>query len=74
MLLEHGTDVTARHPAGRSLTQVAHDKGFQETARLLQQRGAGGKSWEARKHFLGAAPRTSGVGLLTPTRSASEGS
>ena len=31
-----GADVTARYPGGRSLRQVARDKGFQEIARLLQ--------------------------------------
>jgi ankyrin repeat protein len=40
VLLEHGADVTARHPDGRSLLQLARDKGFDEIASLLQQRGA----------------------------------
>lgn len=30
VLLEHGADVNARHPDGRSLLQLASDKGYQE--------------------------------------------
>lgn len=39
-LLEHGADVTARHPDGRSLLQLASHKGFREIVGLLQQHGA----------------------------------
>lgn len=35
VLLEHGADRSARHPDGRSLVQLARDKGFQEIAELL---------------------------------------
>jgi hypothetical protein len=38
VLLEHGADVTARHPDGRSLLQVARDQGFEEIAGLLKAR------------------------------------
>jgi ankyrin repeat protein len=42
VLLDHGADVTARHPDGRSLLQVARDQGFEEIAGLLEaQSGAG---------------------------------
>ncbi len=37
VLLEHGADVTARHPDGRSLLQLARDKGLQEIAGLLEK-------------------------------------
>ena len=40
VLLEHGADVTARHPDGRSLLQLARDKGMPEMAGLLEQHGA----------------------------------
>ncbi|PYT17400.1 MAG: hypothetical protein DMG59_07440 [Acidobacteria bacterium] len=40
MLLEHGADVTAGHPDGRSLLQLARDKGSEEIMKLLQDRGA----------------------------------
>jgi len=40
VLLEHGADLTARHPDGRSLSQLARDKGFQEIVALLEERGA----------------------------------
>lgn len=40
VLLEHGADVTARHPDGRSLLRLARDKGFQEIAALLERHGA----------------------------------
>jgi ankyrin repeat protein len=40
VLLDHGADVTARHPDGRSLLQLARDKGHQEIVRLLEQNGA----------------------------------
>lgn len=42
VLLEHGADVSARHPDGRSLLQVARDKGFEEIAAVLERQGAGG--------------------------------
>jgi ankyrin repeat protein len=38
MLLESGADKTARHPDGRSLLQLANDKGFGEIAALLEKR------------------------------------
>jgi ankyrin repeat protein len=38
MLLESGADKTARHPDGRSLLQLANDKGFAEIAALLEKR------------------------------------
>jgi ankyrin repeat protein len=37
VLLAHGADAAARHPDGRSLTQVAQEKGFHEIAALLQE-------------------------------------
>jgi hypothetical protein len=40
VLLEHGADVTVCHPDGRSLVQLARDKGFQDITDLLQQHGA----------------------------------
>jgi ankyrin repeat protein len=40
VLLEHGADITARHPDGRSLLQLAREKGFTEIAELLQRHGA----------------------------------
>jgi ankyrin repeat protein len=39
-LLEQGADVTAGHPNGQSVWQLARDKGFHEIARLLEQSGA----------------------------------
>jgi ankyrin repeat protein len=39
VLLEHGADVSTRHPDGRSLLQIARDQGFNEIARLLEGRG-----------------------------------
>lgn len=36
VLLEHGADATACHPDGRTLLQLAHDKGFQKIAELLE--------------------------------------
>jgi ankyrin repeat protein len=35
VLIDHGADVTARHPDGRSLLEIARDEGFQEIAGLL---------------------------------------
>jgi ankyrin repeat protein len=35
VLLDHGANAAARHPDGRSLSQVARDKGFEEIAGLL---------------------------------------
>jgi len=40
VLLEHGADIGARHPDGRSLVQLARDNGFQEIVELLQGHGA----------------------------------
>jgi ankyrin repeat protein len=40
VLLEHGADITARHPDGRSLLQLARDKGYREIIDLLQDHGA----------------------------------
>ncbi|MBZ5627062.1 MAG: ankyrin repeat domain-containing protein, partial [Acidobacteriia bacterium] len=40
VLLEHGADVSGRHPDGRSLIQLACDKGSQEIMSLLQEHGA----------------------------------
>lgn len=37
VLLEHGANVNARHPDGRSLLQVAHDEGRKEIAALLEE-------------------------------------
>lgn len=39
VLLDHGADVTARHPDGRSPMPIARDQGFEEIASLLQARG-----------------------------------
>ena len=39
-LLEHGADVTGRHPDGRSLAQLARDKGSEEIMNLLEEYGA----------------------------------
>jgi ankyrin repeat protein len=39
VLLDHGADVAARHPDGRSLLQIARDQGFDEIARLLEAWG-----------------------------------
>jgi ankyrin repeat protein len=36
VLLEHGADITVRHPDGRSLVQLANDKGYHEIVDLLQ--------------------------------------
>jgi ankyrin repeat protein len=41
VLLEHGADISARHPDGRSLVQLASDKGYQEIVELL-------KGWQAK--------------------------
>ena len=40
VLLAHGADVNASHPDGRSLLQLARDKGFQGIASLLESHGA----------------------------------
>jgi ankyrin repeat protein len=40
VLLKLGADVTARHADGRSLLQLARDKGHQKIAALLEQHGA----------------------------------
>jgi ankyrin repeat protein len=40
VLLAHGADVAARHPDGRSTTEVAQEKGFQEIAQLLEGHAA----------------------------------
>jgi ankyrin repeat protein len=40
VLLEQGADVTARDPDGRSLFEVARDRGFDEIAGLLERYGA----------------------------------
>jgi len=37
LLLEHGADAGARHPDGRSLLQLARDKGFEAIADLLEK-------------------------------------
>jgi ankyrin repeat protein len=37
ILLEHGATATARHPDGRSLMQLANDKGYHEIVDLLQE-------------------------------------
>ena len=42
VLLEHGADVTSRHPDGRSLLEVARDRGAEEIAALLEEFGAKG--------------------------------
>jgi len=39
VLLDQGADVTTRHPDGRSLVQIARDRGFDEIASLLETRG-----------------------------------
>ena len=36
VLLAHGADAAARHPDGRSIIEVAQEKGFQEIAQLLE--------------------------------------
>jgi ankyrin repeat protein len=36
VLLKHGANATARHPDGRSLLQLARDKGFEEISRLFE--------------------------------------
>jgi ankyrin repeat protein len=41
VLLERGADVSARHPDGRPLVQLASDKGYQEILALL-------KGWQAK--------------------------
>ena len=38
VLLEHGADVAARHPDGRSLLQIARDQGFDAIVGLLEGR------------------------------------
>jgi ankyrin repeat protein len=40
VLLEHGADITARHADGRSLMQLASDKGYQEVLDLLREYSA----------------------------------
>jgi len=40
VLLDHGADAAARQPDGRSLVQIASDKGLDEIARLLEARGS----------------------------------
>jgi ankyrin repeat protein len=40
VLLEHGADVTVRLPDGRSLVQLARDKGSEKIVGLLEQHGA----------------------------------
>ena len=40
VLLEHGAGVGDRHPDGRSLVQLARDKGFAEIVGLLEAHGA----------------------------------
>ena len=40
VLLAHGADVAARHPDGRSMIEVAQEKGFQEIAQLLEGHAA----------------------------------
>lgn len=40
VLLNHGADISARHPDGRSLLQVARDQGLSEIGGLLEARGA----------------------------------
>jgi hypothetical protein len=37
VLLAHGADVTARHPDGRTLVQLARDKGIEEMVELLER-------------------------------------
>jgi len=49
VLLEHGADVTACHPDGRSLVQLASDKGYQEIVELLPGTEVGRES-EGRCH------------------------
>jgi hypothetical protein len=39
VLMEHGADVRARHPDGRSLGEVARDQGFEEIGKLLEGYG-----------------------------------
>lgn len=40
MLLQHGADVTRRDPDGRSLVELAREKGSDEIVNLLQEHGA----------------------------------
>lgn len=40
VLLEHGADITASHPSGQSVLDLAREKGFREIAGLLERRGA----------------------------------
>lgn len=40
VLLEHGADVTSRHPDGRSLVQLARENGFEQILTLLLEQGA----------------------------------
>jgi ankyrin repeat protein len=40
VLLDHGANVVARHPDGRSLMQIAHDQGFDRIAGLLEGRSS----------------------------------
>ncbi len=44
VLLGRGADIDARHPDGRSLAQIARDKGFAEIANLLEAGGRPEKS------------------------------
>lgn len=39
VLLDHGANVNARYPDGRSLIEIAEEKGFDEIADLLKRRG-----------------------------------
>ncbi len=41
-LLEHGADTTVHHPDGRTLLQLARDKGFDEIAALLEEHAGNG--------------------------------
>lgn len=40
VLLRHGANASVRHPDGRSLLQIARDRGLDEIAGLLETRGA----------------------------------
>ncbi|MGO9258697.1 MAG: ankyrin repeat domain-containing protein [Bryobacteraceae bacterium] len=42
VLLDHGADVSARHPDGRPVLQIARAQGFEEIARLLEARTSSG--------------------------------
>jgi ankyrin repeat protein len=42
VLLDHGADASARHPDGRTLLQIARDKGFDGIVRLLESRSSQG--------------------------------